>query len=295
MEAAIVFELSRKPSALSRVSSRRRREGLTILELLVVVTILGLLIGLLLPAVQRARESARRVQCASHLHQIGTACLLCQDATGRLPPGWIETPRDPSGWGWAARILPHLEQAATAEEIRFNVPIGAACHEAVRRQVIALYRCPSDHLPDWFMLEEGKEASPLRTPLYELASASYVGMFGVQDPDESPPESGNGTFIGNRAFRTEDLRNGSSNTLLVGERTGWLLPSTWVGMDLRNEEGPGRIVGCANLPPNHAEADECEFSSRHIGGAQFVFGDGRVEMVSDHISLSIYRRMANRL
>lgn len=288
---ACVFVRRRLIESLRPLCSRR---AFTILELLVAIVVIGLLAGLLLPAVQKARESARRLQCSNHLHQIGLACQTCQDTTGRLPPGWLEKPSEPSGWGWAARILSQLEEPALAESIRLDLPVDAACHDSARRQVIATLRCPSDHLPDLFLLEEGNDANPHAGPLYELAASNYVGMFGVAIPDESPPESGEGPLIGNRAFRLEDLRRGTSLTLLVGERTGWQLPSTWVGMDLRNEEGSGRIVGCANLPPNHVDADECEFSSRHPQGAQFVFADGHVELIKDSISLPIYQNSARR-
>jgi prepilin-type processing-associated H-X9-DG protein len=212
----------------------------------------------------------------------------------RLPPGWNETKQHPNGWGWAARLVEFADLPAVAEIIRFDLPMGHAVNDTARRQVLPLFRCPSDHSPDLFWLEEGSDEHPLGAPLFELASANYMGMFGVQDPDKVLPEIGNGVFIGNRAFRVDDLRRGASNTLLVGERTAWLLPSTWVGMDLRDDEGPGRIVGCAVKPPNHPEADECEFSSRHTGGAQFLYGDGRVELISEQVSEVVYQRLAGR-
>lgn len=268
--------------------------GLTVLELLITIAVIGLICALLLPAVQRARETARQLQCANNLRQIGLACFNHHDAVGRLPPGWNETAQRPNGWGWGARLVEFAELPAVAEITRFDLPVCHPLNDAARRQVLPLFRCPSDHAPDLFWLEEGTEDHPHGAPLFELASANYIGMFGVQIPDEAPAESGNGVFIGNRAFRVEDLRRGASNTLLVGERTGWLLPSTWVGMDLRNEEGPGRIVGCAVKPPNHPEADECEFSSRHTGGAQFLYGDGRVEMISERVSEVVYQRQAGR-
>jgi prepilin-type processing-associated H-X9-DG protein len=262
--------------------------------LLISISVVALLAALLLPAVQRARESARCRQCANNLRQIGLACMAHHDALGHLPAGWNECRQHPNGWGWAARLLEFAELEAVAEMVHFDLPMDHAQNEAARRQMLALYRCPSDRAPDRFWLEEGTEEHPHGALLFELASANYMGMFGVQDPDEVEPEKGNGSFIGNRAFRLEDLRNGASNTLLVGERTAWLLPSTWVGMDLRNEEGPGRIVGFAGRPPNHPDADECEFSSRHTGGAQFLYGDGRVDLISERISEVLYQRLAGR-
>lgn len=285
---------------MSATSTRRtgrsgsRRCGLTILELLVAITIVALLAALLLPAIQHARESARKIQCANHLKQIGLAALAHHDAMGHFPPGWNESSQQTSGWGWAARLLKFSEQSAVAELARLDLPFADPANDAARRAVVPLYRCPSDHVPDLFWLEESTDDDPHIRPLFELASANYMGMFGVQIPDESTAECGNGVLIGNRAFRLSDLLGGASNTLLVGERTAWLLPSTWAGMDLRNDEGPGRIVGSAAHAPNFAGADECEFSSRHVDGAMFLFGDGRVELISQRISEPVFHNLASR-
>jgi prepilin-type processing-associated H-X9-DG protein len=293
----------RRRDRLCDAAQRCQRAGITILELLVVMVVVGLLAALLLPAVARARESARRLQCSHRLRQIGIACQAHQDALGRLPMGWRETAAQPTGWGWGARLLDYLEQSSTCQAIQLEMPVDHPLHEQVRRHSLPVFRCPSDHLPEVFLLmaggEEEEEEEQLEDagpayPLYDLAGANFVGVFGMRIPDESPPDSGEGAFLGNRSFRLEDLRQGTSNTLLVGERTGWLLPSTWVGMDLRNHEGPGRIVGSTLHAPNDSAADECEFSSRHDGGAQFAFADGHVEMVSGSISLPVYHRMSSR-
>ena len=91
-----------------------------------------------------------------------------------------------------------------------------------------------------------------------------------------------------------ELQRGLSNTMLIGERTTSLLPSTWLGVDFRGEDAACRLVGTAYTSPNCRECDECEFSSRHAGGANFLWGDGRVQLVSETIDTAEYRRFARR-
>jgi prepilin-type N-terminal cleavage/methylation domain-containing protein len=133
----------------------RRRTGFTLVELLVVIAIIGILIALLLPAVQAAREAARRSQCANNLKQIGLALHNYYDTYGSFPPIRVRDERDPAGtWhsqniGWGARILPYIEQNAIADDINWNQWPGWNAHngrnpDGARRQVIKGYLCPSD-------------------------------------------------------------------------------------------------------------------------------------------------------
>ena len=134
-------------------------------------------------------------------------------------------------------------------------------------------RCPTDHVPTTFLLERELEpeseyqasaadVESVPGPLFDLAGASYVGVFGTEDPDTSEGTTGNGMFLADRSIRFSEVRDGLSQTLMVGERTARQLPSTWVGMHPEGEAGPARVTGFADLPPNHPRADECEFSSR---------------------------------
>jgi len=284
----------------------QRRYGLSLFELIVAMAILAMLFGIALPAVQSVRESARRMQCANNLRQIGTSLFAYHDSFRSFPPGWIERGELAPGWGWASMILPQIEQAAVASEVHFEFPIGDHRNDAARLERIALFVCPSDRAEDrfWLYKEEEEEndhttAATSHLPmeeerLFELAAANYVGVFGTTDPDEVLGETGNGAFIGDRAMRMANFVDGLSQTFLVAERTSSQLPSTWVGMHPEGEEGPARVVGFADLGMNNTSADECELSSRHPGGAQFLMGDGRVVFLTDEINHATYQSMAAR-
>jgi prepilin-type N-terminal cleavage/methylation domain-containing protein len=289
-------------SCAGRLTPVHRRGGFTVLELLVTVAILTILTSLVLPALYQARETARRVHCQSNLHQIGVALTAYHLRQRSLPPGWIEDGATCTGWGWAAMLLPQLDQSALYQEARFDRPIGDASNSEVRLAGVDLFRCPSDAAPSHFALyRDGGNAAiaaasgsgPTKAEvLFELASANYVGVFGTSDPDTVPGEMGDGAFIANRGTRFFAFRDGLSHTLLVGERAAQQLLSTWVGMDPNGEEGPSRVVGYVNRAPNDPMADECEFSSRHAGGSFFLMADGAVQFVSEQIDRAAYKQMA---
>jgi prepilin-type processing-associated H-X9-DG protein len=155
-----------------------------------------------------------------------------------------------------------------------------------------LFLCPSDITTSTFPLYRAAAGDEL---LVTLPTASYVGVFGTFDADELiPSPAGNGSFLESTSVRFSDLERGLSNTLLVGERTMARVPSTWLGVDYRGEDAACRLVGSAMTSPNCAYCDECEFDSRHSGGAIFVWGDGRAGMVSDKIDTAEYRQLARR-
>ncbi|MCA9016118.1 MAG: DUF1559 domain-containing protein [Planctomycetaceae bacterium] len=282
-----------------RKQSSVQRPGFTILELLVVMAIIGLLVGLILPAVNSARESARRLQCVNHLHQIGTALHHYHDVYRRLPAGWRFDASQKTAFGWGASLLPFLEQSNLASLVDLESAVDAAGNDLSRTITPPFYRCPSDVADDWFTLfkeHEGHESSGLksRSVLIDLPSANYVGVYGTSDPDAIVSLPGDGVFVANRFIRFTECRNGLSYIIVVGERTARKLPSTWLGIVMEGEDSRGRMVGFAYAGPNRRDADECEFDSRHPGCANFLWGDGHVKSISDSVDMLTYQKFATR-
>lgn len=286
-------------SGAERIGNRRC--AFTILELLTSFGIVSLLAALLLPALSSAREAARRTQCVSNLRQIGLALQMYHDRHRRLPPAWNWRSSKPSAYGWAAAVLPDLEEVSPT--VYRHLAISDPRNESARNWRPTVFMCPSDIVEPTFTLFRGTEeemhgeqsSAIFSEPLVDLPSSNYVGIYGtIEADDEVPPPPGDGTFRGSRGVSFSELRRGLSNTIVVGERTMAWLPSTWIGIDFRGEDAACRILGNAATAPNCASCDECEFSSRHSGGANFLFGDGHVTLLSDGIEVEAYRRLARR-
>src|SRR5579885_3369161 len=125
----------------------RVRRVFTLIELLVVMAIIAILIGLLVPAVQKVREAAARLQCGNNLRQIGIACHNYHDANQALPPGYYASAAYPDttpGWGWAAFLLPYVEQDNLYRQINFNLPVGG---QPAAQAILKTYLCPADTPP----------------------------------------------------------------------------------------------------------------------------------------------------
>jgi len=158
----------------------RRRSGLTLVELLVVVAIIGTLVAILLPAIQAARESARLSQCANNLKQIGVACLNYHDTNRSFPPGYLATvpPSDVTtpGWGWASFILPMMEETWLPGMIDYTLPIEHP-HNSVVKTVVAGYLCPTDEIePVAFPVTDSAGVT-----LVVAAPSSYAATVGSDD------------------------------------------------------------------------------------------------------------------
>jgi len=286
----------------------RARRGFTLIELLVVIAIIAILVALLLPAVQQAREAARRTKTRNHLKQIGIALHGYHEKYRSLPSGWIGvTDRQPdvegaNGWGWAAMLLPELDQTPLFEQLDFHQSPAAPANEIARRTALPVFRSPSDPSNDRWDLED--EANP-GTVLATLPTANFIGNFGtteLHDCEHLAPGSAcraDGIFFHNSQVKFRDILDGASNTFLVGQRKTnpnqsppW--HSTWVGVVAGGEEAFARILGVADHPPNSPVSHLEDFSSNHTGGVFFLFGDGRVRFVSENIHISIYQALATR-
>jgi prepilin-type N-terminal cleavage/methylation domain-containing protein len=281
-------------------------KAFTLVELLVVIAIIGVLVALLLPAVQAAREAARRASCANNLKQIGIAIHNYNDTHRRLPMGWIGV--DPvvrtipyaegePGWGWASKILPYLEQGSLARNAIYgDYPITHTANAGARTAYLKVYRCPSDTGDKLFVLGTGGGGPILST----LAVANYVGMFGTTELEicEGLPSGqqcrGNGVFFHNSDVRFADIGDGLSNTILVGERCSRIEHSTWLGVIPKADEAFARILGIADHPPNTRDVHLDDFSSYHATTVNFLLGDASVRRIPNSIDLNAYRAAATR-
>ncbi len=275
---------------------RVRRRGFTLIELLVVIAIIAILISLLLPAVQQAREAARRSNCKNNLRQLGLALHNYHDSHSAFPSGWIGVTSGAhdieggSGFGWGSMILPAIEQGNLHGSLDFQVAVTHANNATEIGTVIATFQCPSDPKPDTWDNDDGDT----------FATASYAGVFGTHPLHDceaggsNPPLRttgqcvSNGLFGHNTATRLRDVTDGTSNTLAIGERRfdhdpAAELQGTWSGAAPGVEEAPAAILGIADHPPNTGAHVE-DFASAHTGGAQFCFADGHVRFISENIN-----------
>ncbi len=297
---------------------RSLRQAFTLVELLVVIAVIGVLIALLLPAVQAARESARRASCTNNLKQIGLAMHMHHDTYQRFPPGWagyvpnstVPQPLGTPGWGWAAMTLPFIEQENLyRQRVHLDLPIMDPANAEARVSVIPTFRCPSDSADRTFDADklhlghdhehegeeheyEGEEA--------QFAMCNYIGMFGTGDLDDcahlAPGEQcrGDGCLFHNSEVTIADIRDGTSQTLLVGERSTRTGYSTWVGVPPYDECMPAAVLGAANDPPNLRLDHAHNFSSDHPAGTNFLLADGSVRMIAETIDRATYHALTTR-
>lgn len=283
----------------------RLRRGFTLIELLVVIAIISTLMALLLPAVQQAREAARRTQCTNNLKQIGLALQNYHDTHGIFPPQVIAPDWDqlhpvtgfPSGWwSWRARILPFIDQMsiyAALDSIKDDGLLPMGNHKAIHDRVLPFYACPSD--PTVPRARYLFEADWTNGPV-SCAVSSY---FGCRGSTEVVP--GNGVFPArNLGVRIKDITDGTSQTLMVGERGadkeaywGW----TWVGTGQDSEGFADFVLHCGEPFRRGVEGSEDDlthFWSMHTGGAFFLMGDGSVKFLSHAMSFSRFQALGSR-
>jgi prepilin-type N-terminal cleavage/methylation domain-containing protein/prepilin-type processing-associated H-X9-DG protein len=299
--------------------SLMRRHGFTLIELLVVISIIAVLIGLLLPAVQAAREAARRAQCVNNLKQMGIALHNYHDAVGAFPPGWVAR-RDASGenagpgWGWAAQLLPYLEQAPLHAAVNMNLPVEAAANSTARLAKLSVFACPSDRafVPTFTVVDASTSSTALGAPICDVASSDYVGSFGTGDVSDTPGrDHGDGLFFRDDSVKLAEVTDGTSQTLAVGEKSQNLARATWTGAvtgaavpitELQAEDGLSPEGGDALVVahtgeldgPNSRPAHADQFWALHPGGVNFLFADGSVHFVKERRPLPVFQALATR-
>lgn len=282
------------------------RRAFTLIEVLVVIAIIGLLVALLLPAVQSSREASRRLQCTNNLKQVGLALLNYETSHKHFPPGYVSQ-FDSSGndtgpgWGWASMILPQMEEAAIHNVIHFDLAIEHP-NNGVRVAVIPSYLCPTENLRQVW---QAKRLDG--TPICEVAESNYVAMFGTTEPGVD----GDGMFFRNSKIAMRDITDGSSKTIAAGERTHQLGRATWVGSVTNAvlfaeddntqaqavpEVGAGMCLGHAGegIGPGGTGGDVNQFYSLHGEGANFLFADGHVSFLLSSMDYPIYLALATR-
>jgi prepilin-type N-terminal cleavage/methylation domain-containing protein/prepilin-type processing-associated H-X9-DG protein len=274
----------------------RRARGFTLIELLVVIAIIAVLAGLLLPAVQAAREAARRAQCVNNLKQLGLALASYEQAQNVLPPGYVtnvDSNGDDTGpgWAWSAMLLPQAEQPAVFNGINFSLAVAAQANQTSRFTLLGLFACPSDPPPGLFWAVQRDLATGAATGnLCQLASSTYPGVSGISEPGPA----GEGVFFRNNAIALRDVTDGTANTVFVGERSHVLNDATWTGVvpsavlfpsgatgvgRMVTELAPGLVLSHAGerVGPGDPTSEVNQFYSLHAGrGANFLFGDGHV-------------------
>jgi prepilin-type N-terminal cleavage/methylation domain-containing protein len=305
------------------------RYGFTLVELLVVIAIIGFLVGLLLPAVQAAREAARRLQCSNNIKQMGLALHNYESAHRTFPPGFISRvtgtwsgvgndgiPEAGPGWSFFAMILPFMEQSNLHSTINFNLPISDPVNAPARSMPVRDFKCPSDTWVDPVTVW------PVSLGITDLAPTSYIACLGGGNPANAPRYSAmyeqqpfNGMFHRNVAIRVRDITDGTSKTIGLGERASMFTPNGWAGVipTARTVFSPwmasqrGQTVGQTTRPaitmtavhvrtsgPNAPTSSPGGFWGPHTGGCLFLLMDGSTHTITTNVDVQIFRAMAGR-
>jgi prepilin-type N-terminal cleavage/methylation domain-containing protein/prepilin-type processing-associated H-X9-DG protein len=285
----------------------RIRRAFTLIELLVVVAIIGVLIGLLMPAVQKIREAANLTACANNLKQLGLGLHTYYNNAGAFPPGYLDPtpwpqPDNGPGWGWGAFVLPYVEQESLYRRINFQLDVGDPANAGPVGTFLGIFYCPADALLPAFTVTDGAARS------WTLAQASYVACNGNDGVDDftTPPHTGSFVRAG-RGFRIPEIVDGLGNTFFIGERTVALSLSTWSGGPTGAVnpfvQAPGSFGAectlvmshCGARPPNDPTVSDADATaSAHRTGVNFLFGDGSVHFISNGIDVSIWQGLATR-
>lgn len=282
---------------------RRTRTGFTLVELLVVIAIIGILVALLLPAVQMAREAARRMSCGNNLKNLALAIHNYEDTFKVLPCGQVHkeaegTPNERylPGWSWAAQALPYLEQGNISDQLDYTLEQNKAPNPALVATPLDIFSCPSS------IKEDTKTKSGVT-----WGTSSYVGCSGafnesmftkvdIKNRDWPVSKVQNGIFARDSSVKLASVTDGTSNTIMLGE-IKWY-KHTWDGLWAGSAKKRSGYLGADSTlasirsgrrkinPPDSASNTVRRegFHSYHPGGAQFAFTDGSVHFISETVA-----------
>jgi prepilin-type N-terminal cleavage/methylation domain-containing protein/prepilin-type processing-associated H-X9-DG protein len=297
---------------------KQQRRAFTLIELLVVIAIIAVLIALLLPAVQQAREAARRSQCKNNLKQLGLAIHNYHDMANTIPPGWIGQTTS-TFWGWNVMLFPQMDQAPLYQKFSFTTNnlaqnTNATVPQFLLSTQIPALRCPSD------------PGSPTFTVGSLVGRSNYLGINGIYNINASGSGpmlamsgqagtsatmggltgiNGGGAFGENSFHNFRDFTDGLSNTIVIGERSSTnagassmaIGDAMWAGVSADTTPiGMASAIADAYYPPfngvavggNTAANVNCTSAtatgSYHTGGAQFLMGDGSVRFISSNVN-----------
>jgi prepilin-type N-terminal cleavage/methylation domain-containing protein len=284
---------------------RRLSPGFTLVETLVAIAIIGILVALLLPAVQAAREAARRVQCQNNLHQIGIALHHYHDVTRRFPPGL----NLPNRTFWSAHLLPYLEQKPMYETLEFTRPWDTDLNKEACATYLPVFRCPSSTAPRHLTAQGIVD----RVPCNYLACTSGTVTRESGPPPLAGRSDSDGLFFIDSGVRLACILDGSSSTVAVGETIfifrghgldhlglnqfldHWYLGSLeGQGNEISESMASTGVAINSFLLPVFVDEKELCFSSRHPGGVQLVLADGAVSFISETIDRGTWSALGTR-
>lgn len=296
----------------ARITSRRfsstGKRAFTLIELLVVIAIIAILIAILLPAVQQARAAARRTQCKNNLKQIGLAIHNYADVHRVFPMGSV-TEFQPGTWGMMAHLLPYLELKNVYELIDFE---EYGCCKAVKllqqasppkpdpsSKGVNVFFCPDDFNSNFQLLSGPTGPTPNTYDCGKLYAGDYLGVSGDTEgsPGCSGISKGNGIFFTGSKIRFQDIKDGTSQTLMVGERG---IPSDWGwgwylcgGTECEHYISAERGLSPGKNVPSW-QGTLRRFWSWHDGGVHFLLADGSVQFFSYSMDFNTYKAMSTR-
>ena len=294
------------------------RRAFTLIELLVVIAIIAGLIALFLPAVQSAREAARRAQCTNNLKQIALALHNYHSTLATFPPGYVSLTQGNQpdgveigpGWGWAAMAFREMEALSLYDAVNFSLATTDPGSQTARAAQLNTFTCPSNMAIRPLTIKDGSG----NVLVADLAAGQYIAVAGQLEPEEFAAQN-NGVFYRNSRIGFRDITDGTSTTLMVGERSQNVADATWVGMipngrSCNNPTWPVQDCETSNVlilghtgpspdepwvdVPNNKKAGVDDFHSRHPGGCHFAFCDGSVRFIKETVNPQAFSELASR-